>query len=138
MIVYLLAFERPIGTKGRGTARHYLGWAESFDSFVKRMYLHWNGLSGVKIIREFFEQGIRFTIARIWQGATRHFERRKKLNGHLERLFRIEDLTDSHLRSKGYRRADKPPICLQRIRLRDVDPEFLELHKESIQSIAVL
>ena len=74
--VYLLCFERQIGDAAnpKGTASHYLGWAEDVDA---RMVEHRAG-RGARILAACVAQGIGFEVVRTWAGVDRSFERRLK------------------------------------------------------------
>lgn len=69
MSVYLLHFDRPLKHAG-----HYVGWASHVQ---RRMGHHANG-TGARLLQVLEEQGIGWTLARVWTGQTRKFERRVK------------------------------------------------------------
>lgn len=73
--VYLLHFDRPIGNPDnpRAMAQHYLGWAAILSS---RLRDHRSG-SGAAITKALRDQGIDFTLVRVWK-AGRTFERELK------------------------------------------------------------
>jgi hypothetical protein len=71
-LVYLLHFDRPLAH-----ARHYLGFTES-DDLTARISLHRSGRSRVPIMTALYKAGIGFSIARVWTGGTRTFERSLK------------------------------------------------------------
>jgi hypothetical protein len=73
--VYLLHFDTPLAH-----AKHYLGWAEDAE---KRVQKHFEGTSGVKIMDAVHRNRISFTVARVWDGVTRTFERSLKNRGGL-------------------------------------------------------
>lgn len=65
--VYLLHFERPIGnpTNPRAQAQHYLGFTGDLE---KRLKEHRKGWSGAGLVRAFRQAGIKFRLARTWEG----------------------------------------------------------------------
>ena len=67
--VYLLHFDSPFGH-----ARHYTGFAEDIEARITK---HRKG-NGSRLMSAVKAAGIGFTVARIWPGADRHFERRLK------------------------------------------------------------
>lgn len=77
MAVYLLHFERPIAH-----ARHYLGYADDVDTRIAK---HRNG-NGARLVAEFVANDIGFTVARIWPGGDRTFERKLKNRHNTPRL----------------------------------------------------
>jgi 2'-5' RNA ligase/GNAT superfamily N-acetyltransferase len=88
--VYLLHFDIKPGRKVPNEredakkpfhARHYLGWATDAQ---ERIQQHYEG-SGAKITQALKRKGITFTVARVWDGADRNFERRLKSQGGLSR-----------------------------------------------------
>jgi predicted GIY-YIG superfamily endonuclease len=82
--VYLLHFARDLGAIGnpRGTARHYIGWADDLDA---RLAEHRGG-RGARILAACVREGIRFDLVRTWEGVGRSFERRLKNQKHARRL----------------------------------------------------
>jgi GNAT superfamily N-acetyltransferase/2'-5' RNA ligase len=88
--VYLLHFDIEPGKKVPNErddakkpfhARHYLGWATDAQARIQQ---HYEG-SGAKITQALKRKGISFTVARVWDGADRNFERRLKSQGGLSR-----------------------------------------------------
>jgi len=83
--VYLLHFDRPYGpgggANGRGTAKHYLGWAQDLE---RRLAHHADG-SGANLLRVVKNAGIGWTLARTWTGG-RHRERQLKRQGGRARM----------------------------------------------------
>ena len=78
--VYLLHFERPIGNPNnpRAQAQHYCGCTEDLE---KRLELHRKGWSGAGIVKAFHKAGIKFVVARIWEGSfelEQYYKRRYK------------------------------------------------------------
>jgi len=80
--VYLLHFDRPIGTTGKGAAQHYLG---STENLKRRLHRHRTGYSGSCIVRAFHALGIGFVVARTWEDPDRSRERNMKRNHHIGR-----------------------------------------------------
>ena len=73
--VYLLHFDRPVGT-ARGPVQHYLGWAYDLEGRIQR---HRRGLSNsAALCRSAQRQGIGFRVVRTWPGLTRDDERAMK------------------------------------------------------------
>ena len=87
--VYLLHLDAPLqgarNQHGRPSAGHYLGWTAS-TSPRRRIGLHARGQSGSKYMREALREGIGFTLARVWQGVDRNFERKLKLRKASSRM----------------------------------------------------
>ena len=89
MTVYLLHLSRPLN---RGVARngkplqagHYLGFT---DDLVGRILDHQEG-KGARFTQVCLERGIRWSLARVWEGdqADRTFERKLKNSKHGPRL----------------------------------------------------
>lgn len=69
MSVYILHLESPLGH-----ARHYVGWAKQVN---KRIEHHKHG-TGARFTQVCVERGIDFTLARVFEGADRNFERKLK------------------------------------------------------------
>jgi predicted GIY-YIG superfamily endonuclease len=72
--VYLLHFDRPFRH-----AKHYMGWAED-SHWMERVEQHKRG-QGAKLMQYVVAAGIGFCLARVWEGRTRHDERRWKSRG---------------------------------------------------------
>lgn len=66
-LVYLLHFETPYQH-----AAHYLGWSECLRA---RLAHHLAG-RGARLMAAVAAANIPVTVARVWEGADRHFERR--------------------------------------------------------------
>lgn len=76
--LYLLHFDPPLAH-----ARHYLGWAKSIE---KRTREHFNGTrKSSPLLRAALAQGSTLTLARVWEGEDRNYERRLKNRGGLAR-----------------------------------------------------
>lgn len=67
--VYLIHMDRPIGN-----AQHYVGWAKDA---AKRLKEHQRGRGG-RLLAVANDRDITYETARIWEPATRRFERRVK------------------------------------------------------------
>ncbi len=80
--VYLLHFDTPLGTVGRGSASHYLGYTSNLKH---RLLEHEAGTSQARIVQVLRQRGGTFRLARTWRG-TRTYERRLKKNGHFNLL----------------------------------------------------
>lgn len=76
--VYLLHFASPLRH-----ARHYVGFTAG--ELAERLSDHAAG-TGAKIMRAVRAQGIDFDCVRHWDGVTRAFERRIKLDKNVSRL----------------------------------------------------
>lgn len=70
--VYLIHFENPVSTGH--TCQHYIGWA---NDLPRRIQEHMSG-HGARLTQVACERGIRMTVAKIWTGTDRNFERRLK------------------------------------------------------------
>ena len=81
--VYLLHFlGGGIPHGSQAATRHYCGFAIDPMARIKR---HYEGTSWVRLMEVAKERGISFTVARIWEGVTRGFERKLKDAGGLSR-----------------------------------------------------
>ena len=82
--VYLLHFDRSYGpgggANGRGTARHYIGWAADLEG---RLAMHGAG-QGARLLAVVHAAGISWTLARTWPGG-RARERQIKRQGGASR-----------------------------------------------------
>jgi predicted GIY-YIG superfamily endonuclease len=78
--VYLLHLDAPFGPPHQ-QARHYLGFARDLEA---RLAHHAAG-TGANLLRHVRAAGIGWTLARVWEGKTRAFERSQKRNGHAKR-----------------------------------------------------
>jgi predicted GIY-YIG superfamily endonuclease len=79
-MVYLLCFHQKFHH-----AKHYLGFAESAESFEKRLACHRSG-RGAKLMKAITKAGIDFTVARTWISGDRTFERYLKNRKKSSRL----------------------------------------------------
>lgn len=70
MAVYLLHYDEKIAH-----AQHYIGFTDDLD---RRIREHRGGKSGARIVSEFHDRGIGFTVARVWPDGTRELERTLK------------------------------------------------------------
>jgi hypothetical protein len=68
LMVYLIHFEKPFKH-----ARHYIGFTDNLD---RRMHEHELGTNGSKLLKAVRDEGINFTVVRIWPEGDRTFERR--------------------------------------------------------------
>ena len=84
-VVYLLHFDRWVGTPGKGGARHYLGWTHP-GGLPARMARHQLPQTRVAVLRGLQRVGGGFVVARTWEGETPADEKRRKRNGHLGAL----------------------------------------------------
>ena len=76
--IYLIHFHKPFKH-----ARHYTGWAKDVDSRTEE---HISGSAhSSKLCKAATAAGVRFEIARIWEGKTRNDERQMKLQGGASR-----------------------------------------------------
>lgn len=71
-VVYLLHFDHPYKH-----AQHYVGYAEDL---ARRLNHHADG-TGANLMKVIKQNGIGFTLARVWDGATRTDERKIKNAG---------------------------------------------------------
>lgn len=83
MVCYLIHFERPIGNPDNphGQAQHYIGCTENLK---KRIDQHRFGRSA-SIVRAFYAAGIKFKVARTWEGG-RDLERKLKNRKNAKKL----------------------------------------------------
>lgn len=72
-IVYILHLDTPLHH-----AKHYTGWSTNGRTIRRRLDHHANGTAGCKFTRALHEKGITFTVARLFKGVDRHFERALK------------------------------------------------------------
>jgi predicted GIY-YIG superfamily endonuclease len=77
MCVYLICFERSLKH-----AHHYVGYARDLEA---RLAHHRAG-TGANLMRVIGEAGIGWSVARVWEGEGRTFERKLK-NTHRVRLY---------------------------------------------------
>lgn len=81
-MIYLLHSTVPLGTTGRNSAQHYLGYCEE-DALLERVKAHQSGKSDAAIVRAFKEAGGLLLLGAVWPKRTRADERRMKTAGHL-------------------------------------------------------
>jgi predicted GIY-YIG superfamily endonuclease len=72
--VYLLHFDRPYW----GPRQHYVGFTRNLP---QRLRDHREGTAGCVTTRRAFDQGIGFTLARVWRPGTLRLERQIKARG---------------------------------------------------------
>jgi hypothetical protein len=77
-VVYLLHFDEPIGTEGRGAAQHYIGSAADLDA---RLAEHASDRCDVAILRFCRAAGIGWKLARTWPGGRGEERRLKSMGG---------------------------------------------------------
>lgn len=80
-MIYLLHAQQKIGTEGRNSALHYLGYCEDTNLW-SRMHAHLTGRSRVPIVKAFLETGSRLYLVRVWPDGGRALERHLKNLGH--------------------------------------------------------
>ena len=81
--VYLLHFlGGGIFHGSQARVRHYCGFALDPEA---RIALHMNGTSRARLMEVAHQRHVEFTVARIWSGVTREFERKLKNSGGLSR-----------------------------------------------------
>jgi hypothetical protein len=83
-MIYLLHSTVALGTSGRNSASHYLGYCEE-DDLMRRLKSHQSGHSDAAIVRAFKAAGAELYLGAVWPGRTRDDERRMKNAGHLSR-----------------------------------------------------
>lgn len=83
MAVYILEFERPLGS-ARHQARYYIGFCED-SRFNARMRHHAKG-TGAKITAAAAAQGIGFRVVALFEGKGRDYERYLKRQKNTPRL----------------------------------------------------
>lgn len=84
MAVYVLHFSGTLGTTGRNSARHYVGYSP--DARVNiRVSEHRSG-TGASITRAAIARGFTLELARVIPNATRTDERKIKNSGHFDRM----------------------------------------------------
>jgi hypothetical protein len=86
MALYLLHFDRSLGTSGRSAANHYLGYAsDEGDALIRRVSQHLTGRSDVKIVQAFDRIGAVGRLVSVFWNATHDDERRMKSSGGFAR-----------------------------------------------------
>lgn len=98
--VYLLHYDQPIGdlANPHGRAQHYIGYTDDLD---KRLEQHRKGQSGAGIVKAFYQAGIHFELARVWDGG-RDLERKLKNRKEAPRLCPI--CHHNHLENEEWRK----------------------------------
>lgn len=71
MTVYLLHFDKPYKH-----ARHYLGFTRNKDALTR--FAEHGTAKGARLTRVAVENGVKLTLAAVWPGAPRSFERKLK------------------------------------------------------------
>ena len=82
-MLYLLHSTVRLGTTGRNSAIHYVGYCEP-EHLQERLHQHRIGYSGVKIISAYLRAGGSLLHTGIWLSGEKEDERRVKRLGHLE------------------------------------------------------
>lgn len=77
MTVYLIHFERPIGSGRFGQAQHYIGFTRGEETLDARMEHHRAG-TGARLMHAVTLAGIPWSVARVWVDGSRNFERELK------------------------------------------------------------
>lgn len=83
-MIYLLHSDHTLGTTGRNSARHYLGYCRD-EHLWTRMHAHLTGKSKVPIIEAFKSKGGTLYLVRVWPGGGRALERHLKNMGHFNK-----------------------------------------------------
>lgn len=83
-MIYLLHSSVPVGTSGRNSAQHYLGWTPD-GQLHQRLADHRTG-RGAAITRAYVRSGGTLYLVLTVAPGTRTLERQLKRRGHLERL----------------------------------------------------
>jgi hypothetical protein len=87
MALYLLHFDKSLGTVGRSAANHYLGYAsDEGDALINRVNQHLTGRSDVKIVQAFDRIGAVGRLVSVFWHATHDDERRMKKQRRLRPL----------------------------------------------------
>lgn len=82
-MLYLLHSTVRLGTTGRNSAVHYVGYSEP-ENLEERIRQHRIGHSGVNIIAAYLRAGARLLHTGLWLSGKRNDEIRVKQHGHLE------------------------------------------------------
>jgi len=82
-MLYLLHSTVRLGSTGRNSAIHYVGYCEP-ENLQDRLHQHRIGHSGVKIISAYLRAGGALLHTGIWLSGQKTDERRVKQHGHLE------------------------------------------------------
>lgn len=82
-MLYLLHSTVRLGSTGRNSAIHYVGYTEP-ENLEERLHQHRIGHSGVKIIAAYLRAGGKLLHTGLWLKGRKADERRVKLHGHLE------------------------------------------------------
>lgn len=73
MTVYILHLDTPLHH-----ARHYVGFSQNGRTLTARIEHHRNGTARCSFTNALHRVGITFTLARVFKGADRHYERSLK------------------------------------------------------------
>lgn len=82
-MLYLLHSTVRLGTTGRNSAVHYVGYAPP-DEVDRRVDEHRRGVGRAKIVNAYLRAGARLLLTGVWLDGTKQDERRVKQHGHLE------------------------------------------------------
>src|SRR6185503_13743169 len=82
-MLYLLHSTVRLGSTGRNSAIHYVGYCEP-ENLQERLHQHRIGHSGVKIISAYLRAGASLLHSGLWMEGKKEDERRVKQHGHLE------------------------------------------------------
>lgn len=82
-MLYLLHSTVRLGTTGRNSAVHYVGYAPA-DELERRVDEHRRGVGRAKIVNAYLRAGARLLLTGVWLDGTKNDERRVKQHGHLE------------------------------------------------------
>lgn len=82
-MLYLLHSTVRLGTTGRNSAVHYVGYAPP-DELERRVDEHRRGVGRAKIVNAYLRAGARLLLTGVWLDGTKQDERRVKQHGHLE------------------------------------------------------
>lgn len=82
-MLYLLHSTVRLGTTGRNSAVHYVGWCPP-DQVERRVDEHRRGVGGARIVAAYLRAGARLLLTGVWLTGEKSDERRVKQHGHLE------------------------------------------------------
>jgi len=82
-MLYLLHSTVRLGSTGRNSAIHYVGYTEP-EHLQERLHQHRIGHSGVKIVAAYLRAGGKLLHTGLWMDGQKTDERRVKQHGHLE------------------------------------------------------
>lgn len=82
-MLYLLHSTVRLGTTGRNSAVHYVGWCPP-DQLERRVDEHRRGVGKARIVAAYLRAGARLLLTGVWLTGEKSDERRVKQHGHLE------------------------------------------------------